>query len=63
VGNGLIPESEPLRLAIAWLAGQPTRSREQIEQASQRFGLSPLDAAVLFRFFSTETTELYNKDQ
>ncbi len=50
----VIPEGEALRRAVAWLLEQPERSLDSIEAASQRFDLSPLDAAVLFRYFSPE---------
>jgi hypothetical protein len=63
VGEGLVPDSARLRQAIEWLAAQPVRNRELLELASQRFALSPLDAAVLFRYFSAETIDLYDKDQ
>jgi hypothetical protein len=60
---GLVPEGEGLRLAIAWLAARPERSLELIEEASQRFALSPLEAAVLFRYFSLAADSLYQPDQ
>lgn len=52
MSGGFRPEGEALRDAMAWLAEQPGATHARIEEASQRFGLSPLDAAVLFRFFS-----------
>jgi hypothetical protein len=61
--EGLVPEGEGLRRAIAWLAGQPERSFELIEEAGQRFSLSPLESAVLFRYFSPSTEFLYKSDQ
>jgi hypothetical protein len=39
--------------ALAWLLEQPVRTLEAIEEASARFGLTPLESAVLFRYFST----------
>ena len=49
--DAVIPEGEALRRAVAWLLEQPERSLSAIELASQRFDLSPLEAAVLFRYF------------
>jgi hypothetical protein len=47
-----VSEGEGLRRAVAWLLEQPDLTAEAIEQASQRFDLSPLESAVLFRYFS-----------
>jgi hypothetical protein len=51
VADAVIPEGEGLRRAIAWLLEQGEPTAENIEQASQRFDLSPLDSAVLYRYF------------
>lgn len=48
--GGLIPEGEALRRAFAWLAAQGAVSAPLIEQACWRFDLTPLDAAVLWRY-------------
>ena len=63
VAGGLVPEGEALRRAVAWLAAHPDRSLALIEEASWRFDLSPLDAAVLFRYFSPGASELSSEDQ
>lgn len=63
VGDGYLPEDEALRRAIDWLAAQPERSHARIEEASQRFGLSPLAAAVLFRYFNGVTPTFGDTDQ
>lgn len=53
VGAGtVVPEGESFRRAVVWLLEQPERTLETIEAASQRFDLSPLESAVLFRYFS-----------
>lgn len=51
-GGGFLPEGERLRRAVAWLGKQPRRSPDLIEQACQRFDLSPLESATLYRWFS-----------
>lgn len=61
--GGLLPEGEALRRAVAWLAEQPERSLALIEEASQRFDLSPLEAAVLFRYFSPSASGKSHSDQ
>lgn len=63
MGVGFIPEGEALQRAIAWLAEQPDASHARIEEASQRFGLSPLQAAVLFRWFNVVTPPFGESDQ
>jgi hypothetical protein len=60
---GYLPEGEALRRAVDWLAAQPEPSHARIEEASQRFGLSPLEAAVLFRYFSLVTPSFNDEDQ
>ena len=61
--DGFRAEGAPLRAAVAWLASHPERSRALIEEAASRFGLSPLDAAVLFRWFGLDCPELYDNKQ
>jgi hypothetical protein len=43
----ILPKSEALRRALAWLAQQGPWTAELIEQASQRFDLSPTDEEFL----------------
>jgi hypothetical protein len=54
-------EGDGFRRAVAWLLDRPQRTWQDIEAASQRFGLSPLESAVLFRFFSPSSAII--KDQ
>ena len=63
MGVGSNVEGEALQRAMAWLAGQPDPSHALIEEASQRFGLSPLQAAVLFRWFNVVTPPFGESDQ
>ena len=51
MSNPILPEGENLRRAVAWLAEQPRRDGAVIEEACQRFDLSPLDEAFLLRHF------------
>jgi hypothetical protein len=54
--DSLLPEHEGLRRAVAWLAEQPRRDVETIEEASRRFDLSPLDEQFLLKLFSEAAT-------
>ena len=47
----LIPEREALRRAVAWLAEHRSWTLELIEEACQRFDLSPADEEFLIREF------------
>ena len=47
----LLPAHEGLRRALDWLAEQEHRDAGTIEQAAQRFDLSPADEDFLFRHF------------
>ena len=49
--HGIEPEGEHLRLAVRWLSENAPISKDTIEEASQRFDLSPLEEAFLFREF------------
>lgn len=49
--DSIFPEGENLRLAVAWLSGQPARDLKTIEEASRRFNLSPLDEQFLIDHF------------
>jgi hypothetical protein len=49
--DALLPEGEGLRRAVAWLAEQPIRDLQTIEEASRRFNLSPLDEDFLLQHF------------
>jgi hypothetical protein len=48
----LLPRGESLRRAVAWLAGQHRHTPEAIEEACQRYDLSPREAEFLLREFS-----------
>jgi hypothetical protein len=61
VADSRAPEGEGFRRAVAWLLEQPALTLDAIEQASQRFELSPLESAVLFRYFSPSC--IINSDQ
>lgn len=47
----LWPEGENLRNAVRWLARQDEKSLAVIEEACQRFDLSPADEEFLIRHF------------
>ncbi len=49
--DALVPEGEGLRRAVAWLADQPRRDASTVEEASQRFNLSPVDEQFLLDHF------------
>ena len=45
----IVPEGDHLRRAVAWLARQGPWTPELINEACQRFDLSPLDEEFLLR--------------
>jgi hypothetical protein len=47
----LLPKGEDLRRAVAWLAEHRAWTIELIEEACQRFDLSPADEEFLLREF------------
>jgi len=47
----LTPKGEALRRAVGWLAEHPGWTLELIEQACQRFDLSPADEEFLIQEF------------
>ena len=49
MGRTVVPQGEALRRAVAWLAGQGRWTAQLIEQACQRFDLSPADEEFLLR--------------
>jgi hypothetical protein len=49
--GSLLPEHEGLRRAVEWLAGQPVRDAQTVEEAARRFDLSPVDEEFLLRHF------------
>lgn len=51
------PPHDALRDAIRWLTGRETISRSDIEAASVRFDLGPLDEEFLLQHFTTDETE------
>ena len=47
----ILPKGEALRRAVRWLADQGPWTAELIEQASQRFDLSPTEEEFLLQEF------------
>ncbi|WP_295440828.1 hypothetical protein [uncultured Thiodictyon sp.] len=47
----LISEKERLRQAVQWLSDTSNHSARGVEEACQRFDLSPLDEEFLLRYF------------
>jgi hypothetical protein len=47
----IVPKGDALRRAVAWLAEQETWTPSLIEQACQRFDVSPEDEEFLLREF------------
>ena len=47
----IIPHGESLRRALVWLAHQPERDTETIEEAARRFDLSPMEEDFLMHEF------------
>jgi hypothetical protein len=52
-GHPVLPHGEALRRAVRWLTQQPQRDPATLEQAAQRFDLSPLEEEFLLRYFGT----------
>lgn len=50
----IVSERDALRRAVAWLAEQGTPTTSLIEEACQRFDLSPQDEDFLLREFRRE---------
>lgn len=50
--QGVVPEHEGLRQAVRWLGEQGRCTPALVEEASQRFDLSPLDEEFLFKHFA-----------
>lgn len=49
----VIPHGEALRKAVKWLAWQPERNAETIEEAARRFDLTPMEEDFLMREFGS----------
>jgi len=49
--QSLLPEGEMLRKAVLWISEMHTYDLSTIEEASERFNLSPLDEDFLMRHF------------
>jgi hypothetical protein len=49
VTSPIVPKGEALRRAVAWLAEQGAWNLDLVEQACQRFDLSPADEEFLIR--------------
>jgi hypothetical protein len=50
-GPGVTPHGEGLRRAVRWLGEQPAHDTRTLEEACQRFDLTPLEADFLRREF------------
>ncbi|MBM4197737.1 MAG: hypothetical protein FJ197_11725 [Gammaproteobacteria bacterium] len=57
--NRMPADADPLAQALAWLLAGDGITRQRLEEASSRFGLTPLQSAVLFRYGSATCPELY----
>ena len=55
--GSILPEKEDLRRAFKWIAGQGEFSLKIIEEASQRFDLSPADENFLLNHFANKKDE------
>ena len=53
----IIPHGEALRRAVIWLADQPERNAEIIEEAARRFDLSPTEEELLLHLFTSGQTK------
>jgi hypothetical protein len=52
-------QSKNLQAAMRWLNEQPRpHTVQQIEQASQRFNLSPLSEEILLKYFHERVTQI-----
>lgn len=47
--ESVVPKGEALRHAVAWLVEQGTWNLDLVEQACQRFDLSPVEEEFLIR--------------
>jgi hypothetical protein len=55
----IMPEGESVRKAVKWISdrrqdGETASVGKMIEEAAERFDLSPKDEEFLFRFFSSD---------
>jgi hypothetical protein len=61
----IVPKGEALRRAVAWLAEQGSWTPDLIDQASQRFDLSPTEEEFLLqesgRFHKQDTRSTKNQ--
>ncbi len=49
--SGVTPHGEALRRAVRWLGEQPVQDARTLEEAGQRFDLTPLEEDFLRREF------------
>lgn len=49
--SGVTPHGEALRRAVRWLGEQPVHDTHTLEEAAQRFDLTPLEEDFLRREF------------
>lgn len=49
--DGVVPHGEGLRRAVRWMAQQPRHDRAVLNEAGQRFDLTPLEQEFLAHYF------------
>ena len=52
MSDDILPHGEGLRRAVRWLSEQGRHDAAAIEEAAQRFDLTPLEEEFLLRYFS-----------
>lgn len=50
-GSGVVPEGEALRRAVRWLSEHRPITASRVNDAAERFDLSPLEEEFLLREF------------
>lgn len=53
MNDGVLPHGEQLRRAVRWLSEQGRHDAAAVEDAAQRFDLTPLEEEFLLRHFTT----------
>lgn len=59
--HSLLPQGEDLRRAVRWLGEHQQHDLRAIEEASQRFCLSPLDEEFLIRYYREPRPEFRDR--
>jgi len=61
-GGGVLPHGEELRRAVRWIGELGDHSTAALEEAAQRFDLTPLEEEFLLQHFrSVGTPERYER--